>query len=198
MSYRKAVQYLLLAFVAASVIYLVAQQGGSSDLKLPASVTTEAASTPAPAESLTTQPAAQAAQPAPGAEEARPAAAVPKPAPRPPQITQKILVYYFFTTVRCPSCRYIEATTQEALMQNFADALANGSVEWRPVNVQLPQNRHYIRDYQLFTKSVVVARVKDGQQLEWKNLERVWELVGNSAAFHRYIRDEVQAYLRKS
>lgn len=110
---------------------------------------------------------------------------------------RKVIAYYFYTTVRCPACRNIQAFTQEALKQGFPEALRDGALEWRLINVQLPHNRHFIQQYQLFTKSVVITRVLDGKQVEWKNLERVWELTGQKNNFLKYIQAEVRAYLEK-
>ncbi len=63
--------------------------------------------------------------------------------------------------------------------------------------MQLPQNRHLVRDYDLFTKSVVIVLVKDGRQVEWKNLEKVWELVSDEKAFPSYVGGAIREWLRK-
>lgn len=189
MKSRAVLKYSLLAFVVASVVFLLAPRnrtgGASPDASLAAEPVAEAPAQPAPEAAVQPTP--------PAGQKAATATAV-----RPLPSSQRIRVYYFYTTVRCPTCRTIEAYTAETLRQGFAEALAEGTIEWHPVNVQLPQNRHFIQDYQLFTKSVVISRLKDGRQVEWKNLERVWELVGNRAEFQNYIRGEVRAYLGRS
>ena len=43
---------------------------------------------------------------------------------------------------------------------------------------------------------MVVADIKEGKQVRWKNLEKVWEFVGNKQDFFRYIQDEVNLYLQ--
>jgi len=78
-----------------------------------------------------------------------------------------------YTTIRCPTCRRIEALAEEALRAGFAQALSRGVLEWHAVNVRLPQHRHYIYDYQLYAKSLIVARFRAGRQVEWKNLARM-------------------------
>jgi hypothetical protein len=109
----------------------------------------------------------------------------------------KIVAYYFHVTVRCTTCRAIEAYTKEVIHQRFANEIAGGRIEWRLVNVQLPENRHFIQDYQLFTKSLVLALMKDGRQQEYKVLNDTWELVGDKAAMQRYVEKEIRGYLRK-
>ncbi len=168
MSWKSLAKYSLLAFVAVSVAVNFWQ------LVRRDSPAAEAAAAPVAA--------------APSAETAR---AQARPA------ENKVLVYYFSTTIRCPTCRRIEALSEHVVRTAFSDELRKGLIEFVPINVQLPQYRHFIRDYQLFTKSVVIVRLEDGRQAEWKNLERVWELVYDPKAFFRYLQDEIRIYLRK-
>jgi hypothetical protein len=107
----------------------------------------------------------------------------------------KVIAYYFHVTVRCITCRTIESYSKEAIDRGFPEQLKKGVIEWRPVNVQLLENRHFIQDYRLFTRSLVLVKVKDGKQVEWRNLEKVWDLVGNKEAFLRYVRANVTNYL---
>ena len=107
----------------------------------------------------------------------------------------KVIAYYFHVTVRCPTCRMIEAYSKEAIEKGFAGDLKNGAIEWRLVNVQLPENRHFIQDYRLFTRSLVLAKVRDGKQVEWRNLEKVWDLVGEKGNFLKYVQANVKEYL---
>jgi hypothetical protein len=166
-TYKSAIKFLLLLFVAGSVVFLVMQQARNRDAPISAAGAVETAAAAEPVQLAKTEGG------------------------------QKVLAYYFYTTVRCPTCRKIEAFSDEALKQGFPDALGSGLLEWHPVNVQLPENRHFINDYQLFTKSLVIVRVKDGKRLEWKNLEKVWELTANKQAFLSYVQDEVRLYLRR-
>jgi hypothetical protein len=107
----------------------------------------------------------------------------------------KVIAYYFHVTVRCITCRTIESYSKEAIDRGFPEELNKGVIEWRPVNVQLVENRHFIQDYRLFTRSLVLVKVKDEKQVEWRNLEKVWELVGDKEAFLRYVRANVTTYL---
>jgi len=106
-----------------------------------------------------------------------------------------IIVYYFYNNVRCPTCHKIEAYTQEAVQDGFADAIRDGRLRWSPVNTDEPENEHFKKDYDLFTKSVVVARIRGGRPTRWKNLELIWDLVGDKDAFLKYLRDEVRPFV---
>jgi len=117
--------------------------------------------------------------------------------PAPPAQGDKIIAYYFHVTVRCHTCRTIERYSGEALKEAFPNELANGKIEWRPVNVQLPENRHFIKDYKLFTRSLVYVLVKDGKQVKYKVLGKTWELVGQEKWFKDYVKQEMRKYLRR-
>ncbi|MCK4753019.1 MAG: hypothetical protein KAS75_06205 [Planctomycetes bacterium] len=114
-------------------------------------------------------------------------------------VTQKknlsIVVYYFYGTVRCATCRNLESFTNEALRMEFSEELGDGRLQWQPINIDEPNNKHFVNDYQLFTKSVIVAKIQDGKQTEWKNLNRIWELVRDKQTFIKYIQDEIRDYL---
>ena len=102
---------------------------------------------------------------------------------------------YFHTTTRCPTCRKIEALSRKAITVNFADELKNGTLFWRAVNVDEPEHHHYKNDYQLFTKSLILSEIKDGKELRWKNLQKIWQLVGDEKAFKQYVLSEINAWL---
>ena len=109
-----------------------------------------------------------------------------------------VVAYYFHTTRRCPSCRKIEAYSQTALESAFEAELAHGSLQWRPVNIEEKGNEHFADDYKLYTKSLILSQRRAGREVRWKNLTRVWELVGNEPAFVDYVQRETRAYLEES
>lgn len=110
-------------------------------------------------------------------------------------VSARVLVYYFHGTTRCATCRKLEAFSSEAVRQAFSEELQKGQLKWQILNIDEPENEHFVEDYQLYTRSLVVARVSGGKGTEWKNLERIWELVGDKAAFMKYVQDEIRAYL---
>jgi hypothetical protein len=118
--------------------------------------------------------------------------------PGPAAVSPKVVAYYFHTTYRCSSCKKIEAYSREAIESGFAKELKEGKLQWCAVNVDERTNRHFIQDYQLFSKSLVLVKMKDGKQAEWKNLVKVWQLLGNREGFLRYVQVELRSYLEAS
>ncbi len=109
-----------------------------------------------------------------------------------PDNSNHVLVYYFHGNVRCQTCQKIEAYGEEAVQTAFAEALSSGEIQWKVVNVEESGNSHFIDDFELTNKTIVVA--KPGETPKWKKLDRVWELVGDKSAFLAYIQDEVRTF----
>ena len=114
---------------------------------------------------------------------------------KPAEVTDKIVAYYFHGTRRCPSCLRIEAYSNEAIENGFADEIDSGVVEWRLVNYDEDGNKHYLDDYQLYTKSVILSHVVDGKEVKWKNLDKVWTLLGDKEKFVSYVQTETRAFM---
>jgi hypothetical protein len=122
------------------------------------------------------------------------ATASPQKAPPDAAATPATLVYYFHATTRCATCRTIEAYAHETVSSRFSSDLQARRLEWRAVNVDEPANRHFIRDFRLYTRSVVVVDAKDPKR--FKVLDRVWQLVRNKPAFQAYVEQEIRSFPR--
>lgn len=107
----------------------------------------------------------------------------------------KVVAYYFHGNARCTTCRKIEAYSEEAIMSAFESKLADGRLEWRAVNVDESENKHFVRDFQLVTKSVVLVEYSDGEVVRWENLNDVWQLVRNKDRFVDYVQTQTREFL---
>jgi len=106
-----------------------------------------------------------------------------------------IVAFYFHGNKRCSTCRKLEAYSAEAITDGFAAELDSGELGWRVVNTDDKENAHFITDFELVTKSVVLVEYRDGEVVRWKNLKLVWQLVGDEDGFVRYVRDETRDFL---
>jgi hypothetical protein len=106
-----------------------------------------------------------------------------------------IMVYYFRTNVRCATCKKLEAYAREVVERDFAQDLKSGRLQWKMVNMQEPENEHFVNDFQLVTKSVVLVEQVNGKQKRWKNLSKIWELVMSQEKYQEYIRSEIEIFL---
>ncbi len=165
MNVKKVLTLALLVFVAASVGYMVARENCVCSI---------------------------------AKQDAPPAAVLPQ-AGQPSDTGQNepngaIIVYYFHGDVRCPTCHKLESYAKEALDTYFAQDIAKGKIIWKPTNVDTAGNEHFVKDYELVAKSVILSRVVDGKQVAWKNLDQIWDLVSDKDKYLAYIRDSVAGF----
>lgn len=110
-----------------------------------------------------------------------------------PQVTN--VAYYFCSTYRCSNCLTLEKYSHEAIQSGFTDQLASGTLSWMMKNLDEEENAHFVDDFKLFTKALVLVRYENGKQVKWKNCDKIWELLGDEAAFKKYVQTEVTAFL---
>lgn len=111
--------------------------------------------------------------------------------------SDKIIAYYFHGNFRCPTCQKLERYSKEAIEKSFGPEIAEGSLEFRSVNVDEKVNEHFVSDYGLYTKSLVISKVKNGKETKHKNLTKIWEYVGNKEKFFDYVSGEIRSYLEE-
>jgi small redox-active disulfide protein 2 len=93
---------------------------------------------------------------------------------------QGTTVYYFYGNHRCATCNLIEQLTLKAIKDK--------AVTYKAVNLDERANEHFVKDFQLDARVVVIQ--KDGK---FKKMEKVWDLVhGDEEAFIAYIQSGLQ------
>ena len=107
----------------------------------------------------------------------------------------RIIAYYFHGNARCKTCLTIEMYALEALETGFPEALKRNRLDFQPVNIELPENEHFIDDFQLAARTVVLQKIVDGKPGDYLNLHRVWELVGDKEAYIAYIQEETEKFM---
>ena len=105
--------------------------------------------------------------------------------------------YYFHGNFRCDNCQKIEQYSREAIEKYFAEELKTKQLTFTSINTDLPGNEHYIEDYQLYTRSLVIAEFEDGKQVRWKYLAKVWDYLNDKDAFYEYVKSEIRNYLEQ-
>ncbi len=112
--------------------------------------------------------------------------------------TSAIVAYYLHGNARCATCRKLEAYSEEAITKGFPDELASGQLAWRVVNTDEPENRHFVTDFELVTKSLVLVEYRDGKVVRFENLKLIWQLVKDQDGFLTYVRDATREFIGES
>lgn len=122
----------------------------------------------------------------------------------PDSLTQKevamehhLKIFYFHGNVRCPSCKKIEAYTKETITSRYKPEMDSGLIEFTEINIDKPENEKFIEQYRLTTKQVIVSEFENGKEKRWKDLDRVWELLGNKEDFQSYQEMEIAAWMNR-
>jgi len=112
--------------------------------------------------------------------------------------SDRVVVYYFHRTERCPTCKRISALIEEALDTGFAEQLKDRRVTLYMVDYENKKNKRYVKYYELTRPTLVIADVKDGEVRTFKKMPKVWSLVFDKEKFLKYVQKQTRAYLEKS
>lgn len=98
----------------------------------------------------------------------------------------KVNVYYFYGKPRCTTCMKIENYTKSAVA-----SMKDKDIVFKGVDMDNTANGAMVKKYNLYTKSVIISKVKNGKE-QWKNLDKIWIKVSNEQIFKNYVITEIK------
>lgn len=107
----------------------------------------------------------------------------------------KVVAYYLHGTIRCVACLDIERNARETVFDMFLSEMRAGAVEWRAVNFDVPEYRHFEKDYALPHPSLVLVREQAGQRTDHKILGECWNLTEDPQALQQYVARELAQFM---
>jgi hypothetical protein len=66
------------------------------------------------------------------------------------------------------------------------------------INVDEPENRHYLEQFEILSNSIVIVERKSGAVARYKNLESIWDVAEDREAITQILRSEVAGFLPES
>jgi hypothetical protein len=102
-----------------------------------------------------------------------------------------VTVYYFHSAIRCETCLQIEELTAAILAAHFSKEMRSGQLHWRPLNVDLPENRHFTTDFKLSANALVVAKTESSGMTTWITVDDAWSLITKPNLFEQRLYDVV-------
>lgn len=102
----------------------------------------------------------------------------------------RLVAFYFHGNKRCDACNSIERLTRAALKPD-TDA---GMLEIRSVNVDEPAHAHFVTDFELAVRTVVLAEDVGGRYPRWKRLDECWSRYEEPADFTAYLQTSLQSF----
>jgi len=107
-----------------------------------------------------------------------------------------VIAYYFHGDYRCYNCMTIEQYSKEAIEKYFPAQLKNGKLTFEVINIDQPENTHFVKDYQLYTRTLIIAEFKNGKQVRWTSLTKIWDYIKDRDAFYNYVKAETEKALK--
>lgn len=107
----------------------------------------------------------------------------------------RVVVYYFHGTRRCPTCLGIQKIIDQTVEGRFAAEIASGELEFREINYDLDENKHFAKEFELSFSTMIVGAMRGDTVLKWENCDKVWEHSHNHPVLGDYVEERVKAYL---
>ena len=116
------------------------------------------------------------------------AAAASAPAPG-----DQVIVYYMYPAIRCVTCNAIEKAAHKAVHDDFAEDLQAGRLKWQVVNIA--EDEALAKRYNVASSTVVVVQRRDGREVRFERLDKVWPLAEKPDELADYVRQAVRSAL---
>ena len=112
------------------------------------------------------------------------------------QKAEKVEVFVFHSTHRCASCITMGKYAGETVDEYFQPELRNGKIEFREINVDLPENKELANKFKAAGSSLFINAISDGKDNITEDI-KVWQLIFNEAQFKSYLKDKLNKLLGK-
>lgn len=108
----------------------------------------------------------------------------------------KIEVFLFHRTQRCATCIAIGKLSGQTIEERFPGEVKAGKIEFREVNIDLPENKALAEKFKAGGSSLYINAVRGGSDNIGEDLE-VWRLTSDEAAFKTYLERKLNMMLGK-
>ena len=108
----------------------------------------------------------------------------------------KVEVFLFHATQRCATCIAIGKLSEETVYEYFQPELRDGKIEFREINIDLPENKELAQKFQASGSALFINAVYNGQDNISEDT-KVWRLTQDEAQFKSYLKDKINGLLDK-
>ncbi len=110
-----------------------------------------------------------------------------------PGAANRVVLYYMHPTFRCVTCDQMEKSILDVVHGEFADALAQGRLEWKDVNFE--EDEALAGRYNVATSSLVVVQFREGRETDHKTLDEIWTLKDQPDELRAFVREAIRSRL---
>ena len=112
------------------------------------------------------------------------------------QSADKVQVFLFHATQRCTTCIAIGKLAGETVDEYFQPELRDGKIEFREINIDLPENKELAQKFQASGSSLFINAVYSSKDNITEDT-MVWRLTQNEVQFKSYLKDKINNFLNK-
>ncbi|MCX6791319.1 MAG: nitrophenyl compound nitroreductase subunit ArsF family protein [Candidatus Gribaldobacteria bacterium] len=112
------------------------------------------------------------------------------------QSVDKVQVFLFHATQRCTTCIAIGRLAGETVDEYFQPELRDGKIEFREINIDLPENKELAQKFQASGSSLFINAIYNGQDSINEDTQ-VWRLTQNEVQFKSYLKGKLDNLLGK-
>lgn len=103
-----------------------------------------------------------------------------------------VTVFYFHRTIRCVTCIAAEALADTLVRAVFGPEMAAGELTWMVVNVDETGHEQFVDLYGLGPFGLVISARSSGEEIYWRELKSIEDLVEYRELFDEYVRGEIR------
>jgi hypothetical protein len=107
---------------------------------------------------------------------------------------EKVEVYHFHRTQQCYSCKTVGAYAEETVNTYFAPELASGKVVFGHINIEQPENKALVEQYNPTGPSLWIGVYDKGGFHKEENVN-VWYKIGNKDEYLAYLKGAIEKRL---
>jgi hypothetical protein len=108
-----------------------------------------------------------------------------------------VIAYYFHRTVRCAGCLEIEANAKRVIENSFANQIADKKLIWTSLNLDEPGGEAFAKEFDVSMSTLVLSKTKNGDNTQYRKLEKVWDFINTPKDFDAYVQNEVKQFLNE-
>lgn len=103
-------------------------------------------------------------------------------------------VYYFHRTGRCVSCVAMGEYVNKTMLEFYSDEMQNGKIDYREINIDLPENKDLARKFQASGSSLFINAVH-GEEGDIQNVSEIWTWKSNEEVFKSNLKQKIDKLL---
>lgn len=108
--------------------------------------------------------------------------------------SDRVQIFLFHATKRCISCINIGKFAKETVEQKFPEELKSGKIEFREINIDLPENKELATKFKATGSALFINAIINNNDNISEDAQ-VWRFVSDKEAFISYLSDKIKSLL---